>query len=221
MLHSLIIVLLLGLGDSLNPATLGPAMYLATVDHPRRALTEFLVGFVVVNVLAGVLILVGPGELLLALIPKPSPTVKHIIEVVAGVALIGISVGLWTGREALGRRKAPTFSAGKRSGVKLGAGIAAIELPTALPYFAALVVIVESGASLPGKLGLLLVYNAAFLAPVVAILITLLVLGDVADEPLARANRWVLRHWPGLLAALAGALGLAILVLGLIGLLES
>jgi cytochrome c biogenesis protein CcdA len=110
MVHAVIVVLLLGLGDSLNPTTVGPAMYLATVDHPRRRLAEFLVGFLAVNVAGGLLIMFGPGQLLLDVLPKPKPLTKHIIEIVAGTILIAIAVGLWTGRRTLGRRTPPTFA---------------------------------------------------------------------------------------------------------------
>lgn len=218
MLHAAIVVVLIGFGDSLNPSTLGPAMYLATTDHPRRRLTEFLIGFLVVNLLGGLVIMLGPGQLLLSLVPKPKPVTKHIIELIAGVVLIVIAILLWSGRRALGRRTPPTFTPGKRSGVTLGAGIAAVELPTALPYFAAIAVIVGSGAALPGKVLALVAYNVAFLAPVLAMLFTLFVLGDAARQPLARANGWVLRHWPGVLAAVAALLGVSISVLGVLGL---
>jgi cytochrome c biogenesis protein CcdA len=214
-----IVVLLLGLGDSLNPTTLGPAMYLATIDHARRRLAELLIGFLAVNVTGGLLIMLGPGQLLLDIVPKPKPLTKHIIELVAGLVLIGIAAGLWTGRRSLGRRTPPTFAPGKRFGVMLGVGIGAVELPTAVPYFAAIAVIVGSGVAVVGQVAMLLIYNAAFVAPVTAILFALLVLGDQAKQPLARVNLWVLAHWPGVLAALAAAIGVIVLALGLIGLI--
>jgi cytochrome c biogenesis protein CcdA len=218
--HAIIVVLLLGLGDSLNPTTLGPAMYLATVDHPRRRVAEFLIGFLAVNVAGGLLIMLGPGQLLLDLLPKPKPVTKHILEVVAGVALLVLAVGLWTGRRALRRRDPPTFSGSNRTGVMLGAGIAVVELPTALPYFAAIAVIVGTDAAIPLQVAMLLIYNVAFLAPVMAILFTLLVLGDDAKQPLARVNLWIVAHWPVVLAALASVLGVAVLVLGVTGLVS-
>jgi cytochrome c biogenesis protein CcdA len=195
-------------------------MYLVTIDHPRRRLSEFLTGVFAVNLLGGLILMLGPGQLLLSLVPKPDPTTKHIIELVAGVALIVIAVLLWTGREALGRRKPPVFKGNRRSGVILGAGIAAVELPTALPYFAAIAVIVGSDAAIPGQIGALIVYNAAFLAPIGAMLLTLMILGDAATQPLARVNHWVLGHWPTLLAGLASLVGVCIFVLGLAGLLS-
>ena len=221
LLHAIVIVLLIGLGDSLNPTTLGPALYLVTIDHPRRRLIEFLIGVLVVNLLGGLVIMLGPGQLLLSLVPKPDPTTKHIIELVAGAALIVIAVLLWSGRRGLGRRKPPVFSGDGRSGVMLGAGIAAVEFPTALPYFAAIAVIVGSDAAIPGQVVALLVYNAAFLAPIGAMLLTLVILGDAAKRPLARVNHWVLGHWPTVLAALASLIGVCIFVLGLAGLVSA
>jgi cytochrome c biogenesis protein CcdA len=220
MLHAYLVVLLIGLGDSLNPTTLGPAMYLVTVEHPRRQLAAFLVGLLSVNLIGGALIMLGPGQLILDLVPKPKPVTKHIIEVVAGVALLAIAISLWSGRKALGRRKPPTFTPGKRSGVMLGAGIAVVELPTALPYFAAIAVIVGSGAAIPGKVAMLVVYNLAFVFPILAILAILVVFRDAATEPLARFNRWVLTHWPGVLAGLAALIGASILGVGVDGLLN-
>lgn len=219
MLHAAIVVLLLGLGDSLNPSTLGPGMYLATVDRAPRRLAEFMLGFLAVSVAAGLVIVLGPGQLLLDLVPKPKPITKHIIELVAGVVLIGVAVGLWSGRRALRRRDPPTFRGSQRSGVMLGIGIAAVELPTAIPYFAAIAVIVGSGVAAVGKLAMLMIYNAAFLAPLVAILLTLLVLGEDAKQPLTRFNLWVLAHWPGVLAGLAALIGVSILTLGVTGLI--
>ncbi len=204
-LHAVIVVLLIGLGDSLNPTTLGPAMYLVTIDHPRRRLSEFMAGVFAVNLLGGLVIMLGPGQLLLSLVPKPDPTTKHIIELVAGAALIVIAVLLWSGRQALGRRKPPVFKGNRRSGVWLGAGIAAVELPTALPYFAAIAVIVGSDAAIPGQVAALLVYNAAFLAPIGAMLV------DTADPRGCRqtASGSSEPLGTGTLANRAGRLGVA------------
>lgn len=218
MFHAALVVLLIGLADSLNPTTIGPAMFLATTSHPRRAIGTFLLGFLAVNFLGGLIIMLGPGELILHLVPKPRPTAKHVIEVVAGAGLLLIAVLLWAGRRGLGRRKPPTYKGSRRGGLALGAGIAAVELPTALPYLAAIAVIVGSGASLPGKVIGLVIFNAAFLAPVFAMLFALVVLGDGAREPLARINTWMVGHWPSLVAALAGLVGLSLLAFGVLGL---
>jgi hypothetical protein len=74
MLRLLILVVSIAIGDSLNPSTVAPALYLATTDHPRRQVGGFIVGVFAVNLLAGLLIMLGPGQLLLALIPRPGAT---------------------------------------------------------------------------------------------------------------------------------------------------
>src|SRR4051794_23955508 len=117
--------------------TLAPATYLATLEHARRRVAEFLAGFLAVNFLGGLVVMLGPGRLLLALLPRPSDEAKHIIELIAGVALLVLAALLWVRRVKLRERQLPTAS-GRRTGVMLGAGLAAVELPTALPYFAAI-----------------------------------------------------------------------------------
>jgi cytochrome c biogenesis protein CcdA len=53
-----------------------------------------------------------------------------------------------------------------------GASIAAVELPTALPYFAVIAGIVASSASVAQEIGLLVLYNVAFVLPLLASAIT-------------------------------------------------
>jgi cytochrome c biogenesis protein CcdA len=180
---------------------------------------EFLIGFLAVNLVGGLLIMLGPGQFLTHHVPKLRPPAKHIIELVAGVVLITIAIGLWTGRRTLGRRKPPSFRGSKRTGLALGVSIAAVEFPTALPYFAAIAVIVGTEATIPIQVAMLVIFNLAFLAPVLAILLMLVVSGDNAEKSVAALNAWLLRHWPGVLAAMAALIGLSISALGLIGLL--
>ena len=43
-----------GLADSINPSTVGPAMYLATITHAVWRVTQFTVGIFVMNFVAGI-----------------------------------------------------------------------------------------------------------------------------------------------------------------------
>lgn len=69
-------------------------------------------------------------------------------------------------------------------------------MPTALPYFAAIAAITESGFSVSARLAMLTVYNVVFVLPLVAILIAVEVLGDSAGTVLGRVNRWLQTQWP-------------------------
>jgi len=82
MLRLIGLVVSIGLADSLNPTTIAPAMYLATGERPRRQVTEFTLGVIVVYLAGGILIALGPGQLLLSLVPKPDAEDRHVIEIV-------------------------------------------------------------------------------------------------------------------------------------------
>jgi cytochrome c biogenesis protein CcdA len=220
MLRLLILVVSIALGDSVNPSTVAPALYLATTNQPRRQLAGFILGVFSVTLLGGLLILLGPGELLLSLVPKPSATAKHLTELIAGVAIVALAALLWFRRGSLAERKLPSAKASGRSSLALGAGIAAIELPTALPYFAAIALITGSSFDLATRLGMLVAYNVAFVLPLLAILVTVMVVGEEAEPVLRKANRWLQERWPVLLAGLSLLVGLGLMGFGLAGISE-
>ena len=61
--------------------------------------------------------------------------------------------------------RAPT----RRSAFLLGAGISAVELPTAFMYFGAVSAILGSHAALPERIALVVAYNALFVLPLVTV----------------------------------------------------
>ena len=89
------LVISVGLADSLNPTTVAPGLYLATVPKPVVRLSQFTAGVFIVNLLAGLLMTLGPGRLLVGLIPHPQRTAKHVIELVAGVIMMACAAGVW------------------------------------------------------------------------------------------------------------------------------
>lgn len=165
------VVLTVGLADGLNPTTVGPALYLATVHRRRVRVAQFTVGVFTVNAVAGVVLTIGPGRFLLGLVPHPQRTVRHVIKLVAGVVLLAAAV-------------------------------------------------VASPASVPMEIVLLLVYNAAFVLPLLAILVVLLVGGERADRWLQAGGAWLQRRWPVVLATLLLLVGGGLTVVGGTGLVK-
>ncbi len=211
----------IGLADSLNPTTIAPALYLASGDRSRRNVTEFTFGVFAVFMIGGAAIALGPGQLLLALVPKPGRTARHIIELAVGVALI-IGAGLlWRHRDRLSERKLPQPRGEGRSSALLGATISALELPTAFPYFAVIAAIVGSGMGPTRQLIVLLIFNVCFVAPLLGIIATLTFAGSHADRLLAIGRNFLQRHWPLLLSGLMLLAGLFVALLGLTGLTSS
>src|ERR1035438_4386150 len=135
MLRLVWIVISIGLADSLNPTTIAPALFLAIGDRPRKNVTEFTLAVFGVYLLGGAVVAFGPGQLLLALVPRPGHDAREVLEVIAGVALIMGAFVIWRNRDHLSERKLPVTDANGKSGAVLGATITAVELPTAFPYF--------------------------------------------------------------------------------------
>jgi cytochrome c biogenesis protein CcdA len=220
MLRRIGVMISVGLADSLNPSTVGPALYLATVRKPVWRVAQFTVGVFAVNFAAGAVLTIGPGRLLLGLVPHPQGTVRHVIELVAGLVLLGVAVALWVGRRSLTRRDLPMRNSGGGSAFITGASLAAVELPTAAPYFAVIAGIVASNASLAQEIVLLVLYNVAFVLPLLAIIMLVAFAGERADPWLQKGGAWLQRRWPVVLASLLLFVGSVLTVLGGTGLVK-
>ena len=220
MLRLLGLMISIGLADSINPSTVGPALYLAAGDRARRQVTSFTVSVFVVNLAAGALIAIGPGQLIRdAFDLDVQQTIRHVAELVVGVVLIGAAVTLWRRRDELAaRRRVPQVAPRKRSSALLGATITAVELPTAFPYFAAITAILASGLNAFSQLVLLAVFNLCFVLPLLAIIAVLAFAGDRSERILTRWREFVERRWPVLSAALLVLVGALALLFGATGL---
>lgn len=218
MLRLISVVVSISLADSLNPSTVGPALYLASGEQPHRRVAQFTAGVVAVSFVAGAVLTIGPGQALLALVPHPGHTVRYIGETVAGVAMLIAAAVLWRKRDKLGHRTAMDRPHRTASPAVLGVTIEAVELPTAFPYFAAIAAIVASGLSVERELILVAIYNVCFVLPLLLILLTLTVAGDGAERVLRAVRDYLTEHWPVLLAGVALLAGLFITALGVTGL---
>jgi cytochrome c biogenesis protein CcdA len=212
------IVISIGLADSLNPTTIAPALYLASGERARERVAEFTLAVFAVYLVGGLIIALGPGQLLLALVPHPHHRVAYLIELGAGVAMLAAALLLWRHRARLTTREQPQFDPRGRSSWVLGATITAIELPTAFPYFAAIAAVVGGGGGLTRQVFLIVVFNVCFVLPLIGILLTLTFAGDHAGRLLGRGRDFLQAHWPRLLAVIGVLAGLFVIVLGATGL---
>jgi cytochrome c biogenesis protein CcdA len=218
MLRLIGLVVSIGFADSLNPSTIAPALYLATGRRARGELVRFTAAVFAVYLLGGAIIALGPGQLLLSLIPSPNRHIRFVIELLAGVAMLTAAAFLWKYRDQLSEREVPTPSPGTRSSAILGGTITAVELPTAFPYFAAIAAIVGSGLDPVRQLMLLLLFNLCFVLPLLGMIGTLTFAGDNAQRMLIGGRKRLEAHWPTVLALLALSAGLFVTLLGVTGL---
>jgi cytochrome c biogenesis protein CcdA len=212
------LVISIGLADSANPSTIAPALYLASGEQPRMRLTQFTVGVFAVYLAGGVAIALGPGQVILSLVPHPGPTARYVLETVAGVVMLVAAGVLWLTREKLSKRDLPSPPSEGKSSALLGVTITAVELPTAFPYFAAIAAIVGSGLDPGGQLILLVVYNVCFVLPLLVITVILAVAGEEAERIIGRIRDMLQEHWPIVLAGLALVAGVFVTTLGATGL---
>lgn len=219
MLRLIGIVISIGLADSLNPTTIGPALYMAEGKRAVARVVEFTIAVFLVYLLGGVLIALGPGELILDAVPHPSHVARHVIEIVAGVALLVAAGWLWRRRDRFQKIEPQNRRIGNiRSSAILGATITAIELPTAFPYFGAIAAVVGSGVDTSRQILLLVLFNVCFVAPLIVIVVVLAVAGDEAAALLAHAREALRANWPRLLAGVGLLAGVFVILLGVIGL---
>lgn len=215
-----VLMITIGLADSINPSTIAPALYLAAGRRPLIRVAEFTLAVFLVYLAGGALIALGGGQLLRSLVPDVDirHTVRYTAEVVAGVVLLGAAVMIWRRRHRMAARGLPGSDPKRRSGLLLGASITVVELPTAFPYFAAIAAIVGSGLGTAREFTLLLTFNVFFVLPLIAIMLTLLLAGEQANERLAQGRRFLERRWPHLLCGLILLVGAIAILFGATGL---
>ena len=218
MLRILGVVISIALADSLNPSTTVTGLFLASGRSPRRSVLEFAAGVFVVFLLGGLILTLGPGRAILALVPRPTATTRYILETVAGTAMLVFAAVLWRRPGSTDEDRRPRSDRGGRSPVLLGLTLGAVELPTAFPYFAAIAAIVGSGVDVVAQIVLVAIYDFCFILPLLAIALAIVIAGEPAIARLTRGRRWLARHWPQVLSRLALVAGIFIVTLGVTGL---
>jgi cytochrome c biogenesis protein CcdA len=213
-----LLVVSIGLVDSLNPSTIIPALYLASGAAPARRTLEFAFGVLAVNLVGGAFLLFGPGRIAVDAAPHPGTRAVHLIEVGLGAGAVIAAIVVWLMRARLTSWQARAAHPGQRLAMTSGAVIAALELPTAVPYFAAIAVVGEARIGAVTGLALLALFNLAFIAPLLAIALLGRVAGARRTSGVDRVRQRVLEHLSGAVAILLLLIGWALMGVGAVGL---
>jgi hypothetical protein len=217
MLKLAVAVAAIALADCVNPSLIGGELLVATGEHARRQTIAFTLAAWTVTFAVGLALAVGLGDLVLSLVPKPGSTVKYALIAAAGIVLVVGGAVVWVRRktlvsaEASGSRRESHRPAGL-----IGAGIAGLELLTAVHYFAAIAMIAGSSVSGAGKLSLLALYCAVYTPPLIAIAVAIAVMGQRAERILRPVDDWLSAHWPAVVAPLTATFGIGILAFGIV-----
>jgi cytochrome c biogenesis protein CcdA len=192
MLKLAVAVVAIALADCVNPSLIGGELFVATGEQPRRRTTAFTLAALVVTFVAGLALAVGLGDLILSLVPKPGRTVKYGLIAFAGIVLVLGGAIVWMRRKTLvSTKERDDHGEPHRPAALMGAGIAALELLTAFPYFAAIAMIAASGVSDFGKLSLLVLYCVIYTLPLIAIAVVIAIMGERAERFLRPVGDWL------------------------------
>ncbi|MDQ6819616.1 MAG: GAP family protein [Actinomycetota bacterium] len=219
MLALTLLVASIAVADSINPSTVLPALWLAST--PRGHLVSFTLGVFVVYLTGGLVLLLGPGPALISALRHMHGTVEHAIEAAAGAAVLALAVGLWRARRSPGSVRLPRPGRSRRSAFMLGAGIMAVELPTAFVYFGVISAVLAAHQVESAKVALIIGYNVLFVAPLAGVLAIRRLAGERAQRWLARGSERLIGFGQLLLAGVTGAAGAVLVTIGVAGLLAA
>jgi hypothetical protein len=170
-------VLFLAVIDSINPSAIVVTLYLLSMAG-SRALVQVAVyvgAIFVTYLLLGVMMMMGIESLLPSLGGVLRGQTGFIVQSLVGLVLLVYSLTASATRQSSPVVALPSART-HAALVMLGVGVTAMELPTAIPYFAAIALISEAGLPIRAWAPLLGIYNVIFVLPPIALLVGHLVL---------------------------------------------
>lgn len=213
-----ILVLSVAAIDSLNPSTIAPAAVLALGERPARRVGRFTLGVFVVSTAGGLVLLFAVGQSVVARFAHPSRHTQHVLELAVGFALLLVAGLLWILRDRLRAHLGREPTPGGRSALFLGAGIMAIELPTAFPYFAAILATLGAVHGAVEQTVFIVLYNLVFVAPLLTLTLLVAVTGDRYGDRIERVSTLIRTRGPDFLPPGIAIIGAVLVVIGLQGL---
>ena len=213
-----LLVTSVALADSLNPSTLIPGLWFASAPAAGR-LASFTLGVFAVYTTGGLVLLFGPGRVLINALHHFHGPFEHALEAAGGVVVLVVAVVLWRSRSGGDDEPSARRSYTRASAFALGAGIMAFELPTAFMYFGVISAILAAHPAAPIQFALVVAYNVLFIAPLIALLAIRRWGGTRVDRWIASAETRVRYVGQLALSGVAALAGTALLAIGLSGLI--
>jgi cytochrome c biogenesis protein CcdA len=218
MLGLTMLVASIAVADSINPSTLLPALWLARGPSAGH-LTSYTLGVFAAYLIGGLVLVFGPGPTLIAALHDVHGPVEHALQAAGGILALAFAIVAWRSRHWAGDEPRPRRSYTRLSMFALGAGIMAIELPTAFMYFGAISAVLDAHTTAPLDISLLALYNAVFVAPLVALIALRRLAGARADRWIASADGRLRYAGQVAVAGVASTAGATFLAIGMSGLL--
>ena len=217
MIDLLAVLTPIGLLDSLSivPLCIVPMVVLLSGPSPLFRSFAFVLGIFVAYLACGLLILLGLQSVFdelnaYAVRLWQSPHTEELIaQIILGIVLCGFAVRIMRGRKARSERPATSGMTALQAALA-GAGLTIVGLPGAVPYLAAIDLILRDEITEVQRILALGYYNLVFVVPLTAIVALRLVLGERCQALLHGVKR-VLDKWsPRIVVALLMLLGVVL-----------
>lgn len=157
-------VLGLAVIDSVNPSALAVALWWMARPGAAPRLLAYIAGIAVAYTALGIALMLGLG----ATVERYGAAFDHplVLALQLGLGLGMLGYGIFAPKQGKHAPEQPQPRVGGLIGmVLLGMTVTAIEMVTALPYFAAIALMTSAPLAFWQWLPLLLIYNAIFVAP--------------------------------------------------------
>ena len=201
-------VLGLGLLDSLNPFSIAAMVLVLTGKRPLALGGVFIGTTFIILLVAGFVLLEGWAAILKQIIPLIPPWAIDIGLVLLGITCLGAAWFMW--RDSA-NSAAPILDIIRSSamGTALFAASSTIsDLPTALPYFAAVHILAEAKLASAETAVLLVAYNLCYVLPLALLLGVKISGGERIDQGFENIKKWVDWSFRYLVPPLTACLGL-------------
>lgn len=202
--------------DIANPVLLAAVIFSLTSERPYAASLAVLGGHTFAYFLSGLLILVGPVDVLAGwLAPfvdwfnNPVPT-DYILGFVLGILLLAVSWRWKVAPPSPSENKPQSASGNLVTAFGFGAVLNFVGIPFALPYFAFINQLYKM--DIDHKFTALLFYNIAYLIPFLLVPLALAIFGRSAIPILQLINQGVEKGAAFILPVIIGLLGSAMVV---------
>jgi cytochrome c biogenesis protein CcdA len=159
--------------DSLNPTAIALQVYLLSTPRPIPRSMAFIMGIFSAYWTSGLLVILGLGNLIQSVIANVgfslSERLVYTLQLLIGLILLIVGLTLQTSRpvESVKHPKHLTIT----RTFLLGMSVTVLEIPTALPYFAAIEQIIRAKLDLFTITSILGLYNFIFVLPPIALLV--------------------------------------------------
>lgn len=208
-------VLALAVLDSINPSAIVVTLYLLSTAGSRAlAQVGVYIGTIFITYLPlGVVMTLGIGALLPSMAAALDGSPGLVVQSLVGLALLIYSLRAPAAATPAVRRPSGSSLAAL---VMLGVTVTLMELPTAVPYFAAIALLTEADLPVRVWAPLLAGYNVIFVLPPLALLAGHLVLQGRMTEPYAALRQRLETGARRTMLWIAGLVGGALFATGLI-----